>query len=74
MINAPQIANDRTADKALKLDMAAGKVLYQETEGRYEDKHVHYASFESGNPIAATIEDVTYAPALNTCRSRATSG
>jgi hypothetical protein len=67
VINAPQVANDSGhADKALKLDMAAGKVLYQETEGRYEDKHVHYASFESGNPVAATIEDVTYAPALNT--------
>ncbi|MEA2409534.1 MAG: hypothetical protein QOC77_95 [Thermoleophilaceae bacterium] len=67
VINAPQIANDSgQADKAIKLDMAKGTVLYQETEGRYEDKHVHYASFESGNPIAATIEDVTYAPAFNT--------
>lgn len=67
VINAPQIANDSGhADKAVKLDMANGTVLYQETEGRYEDKHVHYASFESGNPVAATIEDVTYAPAFNT--------
>jgi hypothetical protein len=67
VINAPHIANDTGhADKALKMDTAKGTVLYQETEGRYEDKHVHYASFESGNPVAATIEDVTYAPALNT--------
>jgi hypothetical protein len=67
VINAPQIANDSGhADKAVKLDEAKGTVLYQETEGRYEDKHVHYASFESGNPAAATIEDVTYAPAFNT--------
>jgi pSer/pThr/pTyr-binding forkhead associated (FHA) protein len=67
VINAPHVANDSGhADKALKLDMAKGTVLYQETEGRYEDKHVHYASFESGNPAAATIEDVTYAPAFNT--------
>jgi FHA domain len=67
VINAPQIANDSGhADKALKIDTGAKTVLYQETEGRYEDKHVHYASFESGNPVAATIEDVTYAPALNT--------
>ncbi len=66
VINAPQIANSTGhADKALKLDTARGIVLYQETEGRYEDKHVHYASFESGSPVAATIEDVTYAPALN---------
>jgi hypothetical protein len=67
VINAPQVANDTGhADKALKMDTSKGTVLYQETEGRYEGKHVHYASFESGNPVAATIEDVTYAPALNT--------
>jgi hypothetical protein len=67
VINAPHVANDSGhADKAIKLDMGKGTVLYQETEGRYEDKHVHYASFESGNPAAATIEDVTYAPAFNT--------
>ena len=30
--------------------MKNNTVLYQETEGRYEDKHVHYASFESGKP------------------------
>ena len=66
VINAPQIANDTGhADKALKLDKSKKKVLYQETEGRYEDKHVHYVSFESGDPAAATIEDVTFAPALN---------
>ncbi len=66
VINAPQIANDTGhADKALKLDMKAHTVLYQETEGRYEDKHVHYASFESGDATAAAIEDVTYAPAFN---------
>jgi hypothetical protein len=67
VINAPQIQNSTGhADKALKIDLKNHTVLYQETEGRYEDKHVHYASFESGSPIAATIEDVTYAPALNT--------
>jgi hypothetical protein len=67
VINAPQVANDTGhADKAIAIDTAKGTLLYQETEGRYEDKHVHYASFESGNPVAATIEDVTYAPAFNT--------
>ncbi|HEX4430181.1 MAG TPA: FHA domain-containing protein [Frankiaceae bacterium] len=66
VINAPQIMNSTGhADKALKLDLQRNTVLYQETEGRYEDKHVHYASFESGDHTAATIEDVTYAPALN---------
>ncbi len=67
VLNAPQVANSTgQADKVLKLDTKNNVVLYQETEGRYEDKHVHYASFESGDPTAATIEDVTFAPALNT--------
>jgi hypothetical protein len=66
VINAPQIQNPTGhADKALKIDLKNKTVLYQETEGRYEDKHVHYVSFESGSPIAAALEDVTYAPALN---------
>jgi hypothetical protein len=66
VINAPQIQNPTGhADKALKIDLSNKTVLYQETEGRYEDKHVHYVSFESGSPIAAALEDVTYAPALN---------
>jgi hypothetical protein len=63
--NAPQIANESgKADKIVKLDKEDGTVLYRETEGRYEDKHVHYASFDSSSPVAAAIEDVTFAPAL----------
>jgi hypothetical protein len=66
VINAPQIQNDTGhADKALKVDLKNKTVLYQETEGRYEDKHVHYVSFDSGFKVAAALEDVTYAPALN---------
>jgi hypothetical protein len=65
VINAPQVANSTgQQNKVIKLDTAGGKVQYQETEGRYEDKQVHYASFESSSPIAAAIEDTTYAPAL----------
>ncbi|HEX4018219.1 MAG TPA: FHA domain-containing protein [Frankiaceae bacterium] len=75
VINAPQIQNSTGhADKALKVDTNNKTVLYQETEGRYEDKHVHYASFESGSPIAATIEDVTYAPALNSLPTEGKDG
>jgi hypothetical protein len=66
VVNAPQIWNSTGhADKGLKFDMKNHTLLYQETEGRYEDKHVHYASFDLGSPVAAAIEDVTYAPALN---------
>jgi len=41
------------------------KVRYQMTEGRYEGKHVHYASFDSSSMVAAAIEDMTFAPALS---------
>jgi hypothetical protein len=66
VIDAPQVANSTGhADKVVSLDTSAMKVQYQETEGRYEDKHVHYASFDAANPVSAAIEDVNYTPALN---------
>ena len=65
VLNAPQIANDTgKADKVASLDLEDMKVTYHETMGFYEDKQVHYVSFESSSPVAAAIEDVTYAPAL----------
>jgi len=66
VLDAPQLANSTGhADKVVSLDTSAMKVQYLETEGRYEDKHVHYASFDAGNPVSAAIEDVNYTPALN---------
>jgi hypothetical protein len=64
VLDAPQIAN-RTgiADKVVDLDRHT--VSYRETDGCYDDESVHYASFDASDPGAATIEDVTYAPALN---------
>ena len=38
---------------------------YRETDGCYDNESVHYASFDASNPVAAAIEDVTYAPNLN---------
>lgn len=65
VLNAPQIANGTgKADKVASLDLEDMKVTYHETMGFYEDKQVHYVSFESSSPVAAAIEDVTYAPAL----------
>jgi hypothetical protein len=74
--NAPQIARDENgdgiitpvseaADKIVSLDIAAGTVTYRETPGFQGGKPVLYASFDSSDPGAAAIEDVTYAPALN---------
>jgi hypothetical protein len=63
--NAPQIANDTgTADKAVTLDKKNMKVVYQAQHGFYENKSVHYASFDATDPVVAAIEDVTYTPNL----------
>ena len=44
-------------------------VSYRETDGCYDNESVHYASFDASNPVAAAIEDVTYAPNLGAAPS-----
>jgi len=64
VLNAPQIANATgQADKVVSIGPRT--VSYRETDGCYDDESVHYASFDASNPVAAAIEDVTYAPALD---------
>jgi hypothetical protein len=64
--DAPQIANaSGQADKVVSIDPAAGTVTYRETAGFQGGKPLLYASFDSSSPVAAAIEDVTYAPALD---------
>jgi hypothetical protein len=74
VLNAEQIGDGTTtnvsdkahwADKVVSLDTATNKVSYDITNGCYEDQSVHYTSFDSSNPTAAAIEDVTLAPALD---------
>jgi hypothetical protein len=66
VLNAEQIINSTGhAPKVVAVDYQNMSVSYLETDGRYEDKHVHYASFDSGMPGPAAIEDVTYTPLLN---------
>jgi hypothetical protein len=66
VLNAPQVANTTgAADKVVKVDLRHNTIQYLETEGFYEGKFIHYASFDSGSSVAAAIEDMTYAPALN---------
>jgi hypothetical protein len=78
--NAPQIARDQngdgqitlgseTADKVVSINTAAGTVTYRETNGVQGGKAVKYASFDSSDTLAAALEDVTYAPALNNAPS-----
>ena len=76
VLNAPQIARDtngdgridlqtEAADKIVTLNTAAGLVTYLLTPGFYDNRIVHYASFDSSSQVAATIEDVTWAPSLD---------
>lgn len=74
--NAPQIARDQNgdgridllteaADKVVSIDTARLSVTYRETDGFQGGKAVHYASTDSSDPLAATLEDSTLAPKLN---------
>ncbi len=66
VLNAPQVANDTgQANKVISIDFVNKTVTYKETNGFQGGKALHYASFDSSDPTAATIEHVTYAPALN---------
>jgi hypothetical protein len=70
VLDAPQIANATgQADKIVSVARDHRAVSYQETQGCYDDQSVHYASFDSSDPTAAAIEDVTYAPDLNAAPS-----
>jgi hypothetical protein len=66
VLNAPQIANATgQADKIVSIAANHRTVSYRETDGCYDNESVHYASFDASNPVAAAIEDVTYAPNLD---------
>ena len=66
VMNAPQVANNTgEANKVVSIDFTNNTVTYKETNGFQGGKALRYASFDSSNPTAATIEHVTYAPALN---------
>jgi len=66
VLNAPQVANNTgQANKVVSIDFANKTVTYKETNGFQGGKALRYASFDSSSPVAATLEHVTYAPALN---------
>lgn len=63
VLNAPHLANDSgQADKVTSMDDDA--VVFELTAGFYEDNEVSYISTEASDPVAAALENVTYAPAL----------
>lgn len=68
--NAPQVANSTgRANKVVSIDIADHTVTYQETRGFQGGKAVHYISTDASDPVAAALENVTFAPALNAAPS-----
>lgn len=66
ILNAPHVANDSgQADKVVQLDTVNGMVTYVETEGFQGGKAVRYVSTDASNPVAAALENVTFAPQLD---------
>jgi hypothetical protein len=64
--NAPQVANDTgRAPKVTAIDFAALTVTIEETPGFQGGKAVRYVSTDSSHPVAAALENVTFAPALD---------
>ena len=66
IVNAPHVANSTgQADKLVSIDTIHNNVVYLETSGFQGGDPVKYASFDASDPVAATLEGATYAPALN---------
>lgn len=66
IVNAPHIANaSGQADKVESIDTEKLRVTYLETDGFAYREPVKYISTEASDPVAATLENATYAPALN---------
>jgi hypothetical protein len=66
IVNAPHIANGTgQADKAVSIDLIRTTITYRQTDGFQGGDPVKYISFDASNPVAATLENVTFAPALD---------
>lgn len=65
ILNAPHVANDTgQADKVVAFDEGSGRVEIEETIGFANGKRVRYISTDASDPLAASLENVTYAPQL----------
>ncbi len=64
--NAPHVANDTGVHpKVVAIDHAAGTVTLEETEGFSGGKAVRYLSTDASLDVAAALENVVLAPALD---------
>ena len=71
ILDAPQIANATGQHPKLTsaITSSSATASMSETFGCFHDLSVHYVSFDASNPRAAAIENVTYAPAMNSAPS-----
>jgi len=66
IVNAPHIANSTgQADKVVSFDLIRNRVTYRETNAFQGGDPIKYVSFESSSPVAAALENATWAPALD---------
>jgi len=64
--NAPHVVNDTGLHpKVVAVDLARMTVTLEETDGFSGGKPVKYVSTDSSNPLAATLENATFAPLLD---------
>jgi len=64
--NAPHVANATGRNpKVVSIDLARMTVTLEETAGFSGGKRVRYVSTDSSHPVAAALENVTYAPLLD---------
>lgn len=65
IVNAPHIANTSgRADKVVSLDTVGNKAIIELTPGYTNGKRVLYVSTDASDPLAATLENATFAPQL----------
>jgi hypothetical protein len=66
VLNAPHVANDTgRADKVIALDLARRTLRYELTDGFARDERVLYISTDASDPVAAALENVTFARLLD---------
>src|SRR5262249_30733077 len=66
IVNAPHLVNNTgSADKVVSVDLINRRVIYREADGFQGGDPIKYLSTEASNPVAATLENATFAPALN---------
>ena len=72
VLNAPHVGNSTgTHDRLVRYDRGRSEVDMDLIDGIARDKPVLYITTDASSPVAAAIEAVTYAPALNAAPTKA---